>query len=171
MLTEQHIKEGLSRAYVSAIVNKAGMDCGLEATQFDYGIDGCISDVRIGKNGRRSSSGFKIDFQLKSTINYRFENDEVIYKIEVKNYNDLIEENVGTPRILILYVLPENDEEWVSTTEERLILKNCAWWCSLKGKTITENTSTVTIRIPRKQLFTVNEVERLMSLVKEGEQL
>lgn len=171
MLTEEHIKEGLSKSYVSAIANKAGMNCETNGREFDYGIDGSIIDVKIMRNGRRCESGFKIDFQLKSTINLNVNEDEVIYSLSARNYNDLVDGEVGTPRILILYSLPEPPEDWVSVTEDNLIMRNCARWCSLYGGTPTNNTSSVNIHIPRKQILTVDEVCRLMSLVKEGEQL
>ncbi|MEK5257589.1 DUF4365 domain-containing protein [Paenibacillus sp. FSL F4-0125] len=171
MLTEEHIKEGLSKSYVSAIANKAGMNCEVNGREFDYGIDGSLIDVKVMRGGRRCESGFKIDFQLKSTINVDLKEDEVIYSLSAKNYNDLVDEEVGTPRILILYYLPELPEEWVTVTEDNLIMKNCAWWCSLHGETPTTNTSSVNIRIPRNQILTVDEVSRLMALVKEGEQI
>ena len=171
MLTEEHIKEGLSKSYVSAIVNKAGMNCEINGREFDYGIDGSIIEVKIMKSGRRCESGFKIDFQLKSTVNIDLKEDEVIYSLSAKNYNDLVDNEVGTPRILILYSLPESKDEWINVTEHNLIMKNCAWWCSLEGKEPTGNSSTVNIHIPRNQIFTVDEVTRLMSLVKGGEKL
>ena len=171
MLTDEHIKEGLSKSYVSTIANKAGMNCETSGREFDYGIDGSIIDVKIMRNGRRCESGFKIDFQLKSSINIEVKEDEVIYSLSAKNYNDLVDDEVGTPRILILYSLPEHSQEWVTVTEENLVMKNCAWWCSFYGNTPTTNTSSVNVHIPRKQILTVDEVKRLMTLVKEGEQI
>ncbi len=35
MLTEAHIKEGLSKSYVSAIATRAGMNCAIR--EYDYG--------------------------------------------------------------------------------------------------------------------------------------
>lgn len=168
MLTEEHVKEGLSQAYVSAVINHAGMDCGLSSTQFDYGIDGCISEVKVRPGGRRISSGFKIDFQLKSTVNITMNGDKISYELKAKTYNDLVDSEVGTPRILILYVLPTDNVNWVTVSEERLELKNCAWWVSLRGLAPTNNSSSITIQLPRNQLFTVDEVKRLMQLVKGG---
>jgi hypothetical protein len=170
MLTEEHIKEGLSKAYVSAVANKAGMNCEINGREFDYGIDGTLIDVRVMPSGRRCESGFKIDFQLKSTVNLTVNDEEVVYSLSAKNYNDLVEVDVGTPRILIVLALPSLPDEWLSVTEERLLMKNCAWWCSLRGQEPTENISTVNIHIPRKQILSAEEVSRIMSLVKAGEQ-
>lgn len=170
MLTTEHIKEGLSKSYVAAITHKAGLNYE-DKSGFDYGIDGSIGDIRILSTGRRHDSGFKIDFQLKSSINISVRDDKIIYTLEAKNFNDLVCDDVGTPRILILFYLPQEEAEWVKVTEENLIMKNCAWWCSLRGQEPTDNTSSVTIHIPRNQVLTVEELTRLMSLVKEGQSL
>ncbi|MCT1577048.1 DUF4365 domain-containing protein [Oceanobacillus kimchii] len=170
MLTEEHIKEGLSRAFVSACANRAGMNCEINGREYDYGFDGTFIDVRVMENGRRSETGFKIDFQLKSTINLTINETEVIYSLDSKNYNDLVEVNVGTPRILVLFYLPSDSNDWLSINEERLELKKCAWWCSLKGQEPTSNVSTVNIHIPKSQMLNVEEIGKLMSLVKGGEE-
>lgn len=167
MLTEEHIKEGLSKAFVSAIATKAGMNCAVR--EYDYGMDGTFIDVKIAKDGkRRIESGFKIDFQLKSTINIEIKEDKIVYPLDAKNYRDLIDEEVGTPRILILFYLPRDSDKWLKTTEEKLTLRHCAWWHSLKGEAYKTNSSTVTINIPRNQLFTVEALQRLMSIVRDG---
>ena len=63
MLTENHIKEGLSRAYILAVAHRAGFNCSLR--EFDYGIDGTFHDIKI-VNGRHVESGYRIDFQAKA---------------------------------------------------------------------------------------------------------
>lgn len=42
MLTEEHIKEGLSRAYVLAVAHRAGFN--ISKSEFDYGIDGTFKE-------------------------------------------------------------------------------------------------------------------------------
>ncbi|MFT8318825.1 MAG: DUF4365 domain-containing protein [Sporolactobacillus sp.] len=169
MLTQEHIKEGLSRAFVSAIAFRAGFNCAIR--EFDYGIDGTFIDVQTLNNGRRSESGFKIDFQLKSTIGVQIKENELIYSLEAKNYNDLVDENVGTARILIVFRLPEDPNEWTHVNEERMLFRNCAWWYSLRGKQPTSNVSSVNIHIPKENLLTVEELTHLMRSVKKGESL
>jgi len=125
MLTEEHIKEGLSRAYVLAVANRAGFN--IAKSEIDYDMDGMFREVIIREN-RRVESGFSIDYQLKSTTNVKFAGEFIKYKLESKNYNDLVETNIATPRILILFVLPKDDSQWLNINYQSTILKNCAWW-------------------------------------------
>lgn len=166
-MVETHIKEELSVSYTKAVSASAGMTCDIR--QRDYGIDGSINDVVYipSRKGYRES-GFAIDFQLKSTVTAEIVNDKVVYDLEIKNYKDLIETHVGRQRILILYILPEEKEDWVDISSERTVLKKCAYWCSLRGLQDVNNHSTVRIKIPVSQLLTKDELIRIMNIIKEG---
>jgi len=166
MITDEHIKEGLSLAYVTAVAHMAGMDIG--HTKFDYGIDGTFEDVKRRDGGRRNSTGYKIDFQLKSTVNLSFNNDWVVYNLEAKNYNDLVEVDIGTPRILIVFYMPQDKQHWINLTDKELVMKHCAWWICLKGQPETKNKSTITIRIHKDNLFNANSLIDMMNRHKEG---
>jgi len=50
MITEEHIKEGLSRAYTIAVADRAGFN--YSKPDFDYGIDGTFSNIKIRGNNR-----------------------------------------------------------------------------------------------------------------------
>ncbi|MBY0201778.1 hypothetical protein J2T16_001686 [Paenibacillus intestini] len=168
MIIESHIKEGLSRAYVIAVAHKAGMN--FSKPDFDYGFDGTFRDTR-NYNGRYCDTGFCIDIQLKATENVVMEEDYIKYDLEVKNYNDLVLKDVGSPRILVLYVLPPEQDEWLNVSEFGTTLKNCAWWCSLKGMEPTTNSSRVRIKVPKSQLLTEVSLKSLMNKVKMGEEI
>lgn len=167
-ITVQHQKEALSQAYVRAVIAKAGFNFG--KTDFDYGIDGTIKDV-INRNGRYVDSCFGINFQLKSSCDVTFENGLVIYDLESKNYNDLVAESSMLPNILILLALPLNSDEWLEVTAEQLVMKKCAWWCSLEGQEPTTNQATKRIAIPDCQIFSPAALVALMEKVKGGEKL
>ena len=151
MLTQQHRQEALSRAYIQAVTGKVGMSCSF--ANFDYGIDATINDI-MELNGRYFESGFRLDIQAKSSINAKVENDFVIYALEVKAYETLRVDS-QVPRILVLLALPTQQSEWVDQDEERLIVRRCAYWISLKGHGPITNQARITIRIPRGNLFTV----------------
>lgn len=100
-MTEEHIKEMISTAYVEAIAADAGID--IFKPLFDYGVDGTFKSMTYDSRYKRwNDNGFSIDFQLKSTTNITPKDDFLLYDLEAKNYRDLINENVGSPRILIL---------------------------------------------------------------------
>jgi Domain of unknown function (DUF4365) len=104
MLTENHIKEGLSRAYILAVAHRAGVNCSLR--EFDYGIDGTFHEIKV-RGGRRVESGVKIDFQAKASERCQVQSTEVVYDLEAKSHRDLTDSE-GTARILIVLALPEN---------------------------------------------------------------
>ena len=88
MITKQHRQEQLSRAYVHAVAAHAGLI--FEPATTDYGVDGSIRIVQK-REGRRLVCGHSLDVQLKATTNWGFENDDVIYDVEAKTYNDLVD--------------------------------------------------------------------------------
>lgn len=94
-----------------------------------------------------------------------------MYDLETKNYNDLIAEEGLYPKILILFVLPTDEDDWLSVTSDKMVLRRCAWWCSLKGQPQSSNKSTKRIMIPIDQLFTPLAATELMEKVKGGIEL
>jgi len=51
---------------------------------------------------------------------------------------------------------------------EKLILRRCAYWLNLSGREETVNQSSVTIRIPEVNLFTVEAMRHLMEQSRLG---
>ncbi len=78
---------------------------------------------------------------------------------------------MAVPKILIVILLPENPQEWVNHSEAELCLRKCGYWLSLKGKPQTRNVESVTVYLPRQQIFTVNAVKNLMEQVEARDQL
>ena len=168
MLTEQHIAEDLSRAYVQAVAAKAGVN--LSTRVHDYGVDGTFHPIRI-INGRRAEAGFPLDFQLKASKNWEMNENQIVYDLEVKTYNDLIHRGStsrAVPCILILLCLPENPQEWLELSEEQLLLRKCSYWHHVTGD-LTENTETIRIRIPQAQRLTSESLLALLERVKGGD--
>jgi hypothetical protein len=167
MITSQHIEEGISRAYVQAIAARAGVNTG--SAHFDYGIDGTLCRVQI-RNGRRIDSGFKIDYQLKASTNWKVEDDYIVYDLEAKTYNDLVsrsKEGRAVPLILILLCLPKNASEWLENSEDYLLVRKCCYWTMLDGA-LTTNVEKVRIRVPRAQLLTPDSLNMLLMQVERG---
>ena len=156
MLTQSHTQECLSLACVHAVTGKAGVNLHV-GSRHDYGVDGTFRPV-INLNGRRVESGFPVDFQLKSTINWEYKGDFVVYDLEAKTYNDMIgrAEN-AIPLILLLLCLPRNSAIWLAGTETELILRHCCYWMKLSGEP-TGNDTKKRIRIPRSNLLTPDAV-------------
>ena len=173
MLTTNHRKEALSRSLVQAVAGRCGMIC--SHRDFDYGIDVTVHDVgsfpKPDGGNRYVESGFNIDIQAKCTSGATIEDDEVVYSLEVKNYHDLRATDVGTPRILVLMLVPDDDTQWLNLSEDQLIMRRCAYWLSLKGAVDITNTANIQIRIPRTNLFTADMLNDLMQKRKQGQDL
>lgn len=163
-----HRQEDFSRAYVQAIVAQAGMIVGTAAQ--DYGIDLSIKLLARRAN-RVMDSGYRLDVQLKSTSSFSADNEHVLYDLEVRNYDDLRITVTATPRILVVLLVPEAVTEWTEQTEQQLSLRRCAYWLSLRGWPATANTSTVRLRIPRTQMFSVSALHKLAEQVQNQEPL
>jgi len=53
-------------------------------------------------------------------------------------------------------------------SEEELCMRYCGYWVSLRGMPETPNTATVTVTLPRVNLFTPNALQFIMQLIGEG---
>jgi hypothetical protein len=165
MLTPSHRQEALSRAYVQAVVARAGMTYGL-ASQ-DYGIDLVVHDVeRVGR--RRRESGFRIDVQLKSTTLARLSPAGVNYMLDARTYEYLRDVHAGNPRILVVLGLPRRESDWCHQTETGLTLRRCAYWLSLRGLPSRTNSRAVQVSIPRANQFSARQLRGMMNRVKSG---
>lgn len=113
-ITNQHRQEDLGQAYVSAVAAKAGFN--LSYDKHDYGYDGTVKDV-ANRGGRFVNTGFGFDYQLKSSANVTFNAGCLVYDLESKNYNDLSTEEGLFPKVLILFVLPKDETEWLTVSQ------------------------------------------------------
>lgn len=173
MITSQHRKELFSFSYLSAIAAQAGANLNLGDGFFDYGIDAAFKQV-INKvdNGKLVSSGVQFEVQAKCTENIRklvSDEQHFSYDLKADNYNQLTEQSL-VPRILVIVGVPKEDERLTIELEnERMILKNLAYWVNLIGMEASSRTGTVAVRIPRQNLFTPSTVESFFdSISKEG---
>ena len=92
------------------------------------------------------------------------------YKLSgIRQYDDLRTEAVSTPRILVVLFLPVDDKEWLSHTEESLLLRNCAYWVSLRGANPTSNSTAQTVYLPREQKFNPEGLIGILSQASKNE--
>jgi len=167
LLTIEHRKESLSRAYVQAVAGRCGLNCSYR--EFDYGIDMTLHHIQVRDN-RYVESGFKLDIQAKSTVDFALEGDNIVYDLAAKNYRDLIDPEAGCPRILVLLCLPRNEAEWIEQSEESFICRRCAYWRNLHGEPCSDNDNSVRIRLPRANVFNSDSLNGIMARIRaDGE--
>ena len=73
-----------------------------------------------------------------------------------------------TPRLLVVLDLPKCEEQWVTITEDELVMRRRAYWLNLRGFEEKENRSSVTVEIPVSNLFDVMNLQALMEQSREG---
>jgi len=125
----------------------------------DFGTDLHICRANVyEQNGSRRfvTSGRQIDIQLKSVMehNVTLGEQNVHYYLESKNYNDLIyrrnEGDALIPLLLVVFIFPTDEGEWVLVSEEDLKIKRHAYWYYPDEKAdFTSNTTSQVVKIPR----------------------
>ncbi len=145
------IKQELSYLYVHALATKLGYS--FERTQIDRdSVDAtvCAQGRVLGSKAIIHSP--KIDLQLKATST-EFDEDPMPFRLSMKNYDDL---RVVTmvPKMLVILVLPMDENLWIRWSEAELALKGKAYWMSLRGKSFVPNSTSVTIHIPHENRLT-----------------
>jgi hypothetical protein len=159
MLPRSQRQEALSRAYVRAVAAQAGVICG--TAESDFGIDLYLRAVE-SHGPQYWDTGAQLDVQVKSTTRAALREDDVAYDLEVRAYNLLRQEKCLRPRVLVLLVLPDDEAEWLSHSEEELSLRRCAYWTSLRGAAPTDAQTTIRITLPRANVFSAEALTRLL---------
>ena len=159
LLSVQDREEALSRVYMRAVAAYAGYT----TSDNDFDRDGV--DLRVHAGGAMRPA---IDLQLKATINLAADQDDHYrFPMPRRNY-DLLRAKTLTPRLLAVLDLPKDENDWMTITTEELILRRCAYWLSLKDCPERDNTSSVTVYIPKTNVLDVEGLRVLMERSRQG---
>src|SRR5438067_278382 len=143
-------KQEFSKAYVKAVAAACGY-----ATEMPSVDDDSVDLVLAARGGSGTVRSPKLDMQLKCTSQDFVGQRTVDFPVPIKNYDDLRPTNFMVPRILVVVVVPDDPENWIVHSEEQMLLRHCGYWYSLRGLPATENVRSVTVNIPRMQVFDV----------------
>jgi Domain of unknown function (DUF4365) len=72
-------------------------------------------------------------------------------------------ECVATHRILVVLFLPREDLKWLVHDVESLVIRKCAYWVSLRGAPDPTNRRGETIKIPKVQSFSPENLKKIMT--------
>ena len=161
LLREPNRKESLSRVYMKALAAQAGY----LTSQPEPDLDSI--DLRIQSGGLFRPA---LDLQLKATTKFPENGDSTLrFRLPIKNYRDL-HVKTQTPRLLVVLELPEDESQWMTVTDEELVLRRRAYWLSLQHdhEDVT-NQQTVTIYIPKNNVLNVETLNDLMKKSRLGE--
>lgn len=159
LITTEMREEALSRLYVHAVATGAGYTTSTPSPDCD-GVD-----LQIQAGGAMRPA---LHLQLKATVNLEKNGKgDVRYPLKIRNYN-LLREETQTPRLLVVLDLPRDEERWMTITVNELVLRNRAYWLSLREFEGTTNTTSVTVEIPEKNLFNIENLIALMDQSRGG---
>lgn len=161
MITQAHRLEALSKAYIRIVAARCGLTH--SSPEPDYGVDMSLHQV-VKRDGRLVQSNSTLEIQAKSTTRAVVEDTVVKYDMQADEHNKLCGK-VSTDRILVLLVLPPEEEQWTTISEGGLILHGAAYWFSFKRRPKTKNVGSVRLDIPRENLFTVEGLRAIMERI------
>ena len=154
-------KERFSLAYINAVVTYAS--CEVLEHQVDRGsVDGILKRTAISET---------IGFQAKATSRDVMSSggDAVHFSLPIRDYDNLRVEK--HPFILIVVLLPDDETEWLTQTDDELCLRHCGYWLSLMGQNSVPNRNSVTVRIPTANVFSSAQLTEMMDKAARSEAL
>jgi len=143
-MTLSNQKEQFSAAYARAVASVVGLNVS------KCEVDDDSIDITLGRTGGLAE---KVDIQLKCTSEPLPAEGDLKFPLKIKNYEDLSRPTI-MPRILVVLFVPEKCVNWMEISPEQAILRHAAWWLSLENAPATDNGTSVTLTIPRANLFT-----------------
>jgi hypothetical protein len=160
-----NLKEAFSHAYIRAIAHAAGYfvheanrpvdDDGVDLTLLSRGTGGAVRSPRL-------------DLQVKGTAKLSSE-DPFPFDLSAKNYDELRSSaEFQVPRILVVVIVPDDVAQWVSATEQELVMRHCGYWKSLRGEPASGNDTMQRVKLSRSARFHVDQVKEIMDSIREG---
>ena len=172
-LSNNDIESELSYAYLHAVASRAGMGCRLATRHEDNrGVDATLTAWGpFPKGGYLEEIDIKI--QLKATTTgTKVKNGFIPYFFDgIQQYNDLRRKTMATHRILVVLFLPKDDKNWLKISVNQLILRNCAYWLSLRGAAESQNDSGQTVYIPESQVLDTNNLKAICTRLSRKEEI
>jgi hypothetical protein len=162
-MTEEQKKEQLSNRFIGILaVNKGFV---IDKPELDLGVDFQLKKTTTystpsGKTRYTYDSRY-IDIQLKATTDNSIvvASNSIKYDLEAKSFNDLVERqtNGTAPLLLILFVLPHDQNTWVEIDHAEIKLRKHAYWFTPPiGSLPTNNEHSIRIEIPKANMLGID---------------
>jgi hypothetical protein len=169
MLTVEDIKEELSYAYLHALAASVGCSCDRPFKD----RDSCDVVVKargyLAKDSVIPSPG--PDIQMKATVRDIPAKGPIAYSLKIKNYHDLRRERTQHPQLLVVQLLPKDEQLWLAHDIHMQITRTCAFWCNLKGQPDCTNRKTRTVHIPPTNVFSPEVLWEMLLRVSREEEI
>lgn len=163
-MIETKRKEEISKSYLNALCAVKGISM-QEQKHDDDGIDVILHKVILRADGSKYNS--QISVQLKASATGYDEHDSYYsFPLKKKNYDDLRLPATTKPYLFLL-ILPEDECEWVTHSIEEIAIRRCMFWLDLKGLPDCENSSSVTVHLPKTNVVTSDELDSILKDIAE----
>lgn len=125
-------------------------------------------DLQVACPGPRGTiRSPKIEFQIKSSSRTEVKGDALHHRLKAKHFNHLAGPGFQVPRFLALVIVPSDVGRYAICTEEVMRLSTAAYWLSLAEQDEVpsgpDERKTVAVRIPRRNLLTVESLSSLLT--------
>ena len=107
--------------------------------------------------------------QAKCTAQNLLKNGAIAFPLPLKNYNDLRKTKLGVPGILVVHLVPPDQQNWVLHSEDEMAVRQCSYWLSQKGMPETTNVESVTVQIPKPNVFNPAAILEVLERLEKGE--
>lgn len=161
-----HRQDAISGAYIRAICAVTG--CGIDSVTLDNDKIDYIVSSRVRGTVRTKP---KIDIQAKCMMSGAASSDPIPFVVDLATYDNLRDALVTNPRVLVVVLVPENVDEWISQSETELALSHCGYWLSLKGQPDSDTSTSKTVYLPRRNIFTPLTLRDMMERTSNGRDL
>ena len=107
---------------------------------------------------------FSMRFQLKAVRrDLTFQPEKGFsYPVERPQYDRLrLAAGSDTPTYLVLFDMPKDEGDWVEATPERLTLRKCLRWVSLRNAPSTANMTSRTVYVPTNNVLDAEQLREL----------
>lgn len=168
----QDIEAELSYAYLHAVASKAGFECATAGRLSDnHGIDAMIRVLaRLDKDSILTD--FDMDIQLKATTKQLPQSkSQYSYSLPIGQYDKLRADTAQNQKLLVVLLLPPNQDEWLSVSAKVMKLHKCAYWVSLRGACEIHNQKHVTVYLPKKNIFSPDQLREIATIRSREEYL
>ncbi|HMI88027.1 MAG TPA: DUF4365 domain-containing protein [Polyangiaceae bacterium] len=152
-------QEKCSEVYLHAVASSVGYVLARPELDHDK-VDWVVSS----RQRRRP----RVEVQLKSTGTHNLDTDGVRYAVDLELYDRLRMVDLLVPIILVVVLLPANLDHWLTHTEEQIVLRQSAYWASLRGAEPTINKTSVTVALPRANILNPSGLAAIMNRISEG---
>lgn len=161
-------QEQLSLAVLHATCARAGFAFHIShRIQDNWGWD-AHADVKERFDNESKLYNFRIRFQLKATRQHlTYSRGRYSYPLEVKHYNDFrLAAGCDSPIYLVVFQMPDLENEWLSCSAEQLVLRRCLRWVSLRSAPDPERADqeSITVYLPETQVLTPDALRKLARL-------